>query len=536
MLEKGQTLQNGRYRIEGRIAAGGMGAVYEAFDERFRNRVAVKETHFPTGDLAQAFEREARLLRHLKHEGLPSVIDYFDENGGAYLVMDYVEGHDLGAVFEARLARGEGPLPPSDVIRIGVEILSVLEYLHGQPEPILHRDIKPRNMKLLPSGRVMLLDFGLAKGSAADMSRVAGGKSIAGYTPHFAPFEQVAGRGTDARSDLYSVGATLFHLATGQMPLEASARASAALAGETDPQPRADQVRPGVPSGLADVISYAMSPNARFRPQTAREMRDRLLAVSIAPAPEPVPTGQTIIEIPLKPPDSTVIETRPSPAPARRSWLPWVAVAVLAVALGAASVAWLATREKTTDPPAVSAAVVNALSYGIERQLPDASWNPIESGDQPLPPGQEFRFRFTSQEGGYLYIVTVGTKFVTKSFLTNKPIPDSGVTTNRVEPGQVYVFPSNDRALKLTSETLKTPYTVVFSREPLTSPAFLAESAGKALTIADQQQFETFRQQVAVAGARGGAAVPVDITVPADRAGKAPVVFEIVLEAAAPQK
>jgi hypothetical protein len=540
MLEKGQSLQNGRYRIEGRIAAGGMGAVYEAFDERFRNRVAVKETHFPTGDLAQAFEREARLLRHLKHEGLPSVIDYFDENGGAYLVMDFVEGHDLGAVFEARLARGEGPLPPNDVVRIGVEILSVLEYLHGQPEPILHRDIKPRNMKLLPNGRVMLLDFGLAKGSAADMSRVAGGRSIAGYTPHFAPFEQVAGKGTDARSDLYSVGATLFHLATGQMPMDASARAASALAGDTDPQLRADQVRPGVPSGLADVISYAMSPNARFRPQTAREMRERLLAIGAAPEPAPGPR-HTVVEVPLTPRTPTVVEPPPAPAPARRAWIPWAAAAAIAIAVGAAGAVWLATRDDTSDPPTANAAAaaapaVGVLKYELIRQSLDdsANWNgPAENGDQPILPEQRFRFRFTAPEAGYLYIVSVGTNVVTKTYLTNRPIPESGVTTNRVEAGSVYEFPSDGQALKLTRETRKTPYMVVFSRAPLTTPPFFDETAGKVLGIAEQEAFDAFRADTAVAGTRDASALPVNVTVPADKAGKAPVAFVIELTARA---
>lgn len=165
MLSPGTVLQD-RYTIQRHLASGGMGAVYVATDDRFRNTVAVKQAFFATGDGARAFEREARLLRNLRHPALPGVIDFFEEDGTCYLVMDYVEGDDLSVLLRHRRDSGLGPFPYAAVVAWGDQILDALEFLHRHDPPILHRDVKPQNLKLMTDGQVVLLDFGLSKGAA----------------------------------------------------------------------------------------------------------------------------------------------------------------------------------------------------------------------------------------------------------------------------------------------------------------------------------------------------------------------------------
>src|SRR5262245_7473645 len=199
MLDRDAVLQ-GRYRVDRMLGQGGMGAVYLATDERFGTTVALKQTLVTGDSLAKAFEREARLLNKLRHAALPVVIDYFAEQDGQFLVMQYIPGDDLGALLALR---GGGAFPVAEVLAWLDHLLNALEYLHGQDPPVIHRDIKPQNLKLTPRGEIVLLDFGLAKGAAFDLAQAGTtGTSVFGYTPHYAPFEQVRGAGTDPRSDL----------------------------------------------------------------------------------------------------------------------------------------------------------------------------------------------------------------------------------------------------------------------------------------------------------------------------------------------
>jgi len=267
MIEPRTLLQN-RYRVVKQIGQGGMGAVYVAVDERFSSTVAVKQTFFDDPALRKAFEREAHLLNHLRHTALPRVSDHFTEAEGQFLVMELIEGSDISELHQQR----GGAFPLADVLRWADELLDALDYLHTHEPPIVHRDIKPQNLKLTPRGQIVLLDFGLAKGTSTQ-TRADVTASIFGYSRNYAPLEQIQGTGTDARSDLYSLGATLYHMLTGAPPVDALTRASAIVNGQPDPLRPAHVAHAQVPTAIGEILKRAMSQNAAHRHSTAAEMR-----------------------------------------------------------------------------------------------------------------------------------------------------------------------------------------------------------------------------------------------------------------------
>jgi len=282
------TLLQDRFLIEAQIGQGGMGAVYIAVDQRFGSRVAIKETFYQDSELGEAFEREARLLNSSHHPILPHVSDYFSEGGGHFLVMEFIEGEDLSEILKR-----EGAFPIGDVIRWTMEILDGLDYLHSQDPPIIHRDIKPNNLKLTSRGNIILLDFGLAKETSAEIMEM---RSVFGYSRRYSPLEQIEGTGTDARSDIFSLGATVFHLLTGKPAIDVLARASAIVAGRPDPLQLANELDERVPPGLASIIQSSLALNADRRFVSANAMRVALeQAVSSDPSQEvEAAGGQTV--------------------------------------------------------------------------------------------------------------------------------------------------------------------------------------------------------------------------------------------------
>jgi formylglycine-generating enzyme required for sulfatase activity/predicted Ser/Thr protein kinase len=269
------TILRERYRIIHQLGHGGMGAVYQAMDENLSCVVAVKETFAKTDEQRRAFRREAELLANLSHPTLPRVMDHFTYGEGQFLVMQFVPGHDLAELLELR----EQPFAVAKVIEWADQLLDALEELHSADPPIVHRDIKPANLKVTPKGKVLLLDFGLAKGVAGQMSTAdvdSRGRSIYGYTPNYAPLEQIRGRGTDPRSDLYSLAATMWTLLTGQVPPDALSRVAEKEEGNPDPLLSAHELNPQVPMTVSNLLQQAMSLNRNQRPATAAEMRNGL--------------------------------------------------------------------------------------------------------------------------------------------------------------------------------------------------------------------------------------------------------------------
>ncbi len=215
-LQIGEVLNN-RYRIAALLGQGGMGAVYRAWDVNLKMAVAVKENADASADAQRQFEREATLLAHLSHPNLPRVTDHFTLPGaGQYLVMDYVEGEDL----ESMLGR-LGALPEEQAVVWVSQVCDALAYLHRQDPPVIHRDIKPANIRIARDGRAMLVDFGISKLFEPGGRTTVGARAV---TPGYSPPEQYGDAATDARSDTYALGATLYHLLTGSPPPESIKR------------------------------------------------------------------------------------------------------------------------------------------------------------------------------------------------------------------------------------------------------------------------------------------------------------------------
>jgi serine/threonine protein kinase len=289
------TLLNQRYRIGRAIGKGGMGVVYEAVDTRLQNTVAVKQTTMDGPGANRAFEREARLLAALRHPALPVVIDHFVDPDGQFLVMQYIEGEDLLHL----VRRQSAPLTRTDLLACANALLAALVYLHRHDPPIVHRDLKPANIKRTPAGEYVLLDFGLAKGRGdSEITHRADERSVYGFTPTYAPPEQIQGLPTDPRSDVFALAATLYHLANGVAPPPAMERLARVHDGLPDPLTAQLLAVPGIDARMQSALARGLALDARDRFQSAAEMQSALCAdaqpVGPTPAPEPASTDRRV--------------------------------------------------------------------------------------------------------------------------------------------------------------------------------------------------------------------------------------------------
>lgn len=269
------TLLQNRYLIVQLIGKGGMGEVYLAIDQRLGSAVALKRTFYAEDEqLGNAFEREARTLARLRHPALPKVSDHFIENSNQFLAMEHISGDDLAK----RLKATQKPFPLSWVLFWADQLLEALVYLHSHEPPIIHRDIKPQNLKLTDENNIILLDFGLSKNTVGQISDSGTGStgSVVGYTPHYAPLEQIRGTGTNPRSDIFALSATLYQLLTNVVPPDSLTRADALLGGSPDPIQPLSSLNGEVPQVISDVILKGMAISQEHRFQSAREMQKAL--------------------------------------------------------------------------------------------------------------------------------------------------------------------------------------------------------------------------------------------------------------------
>lgn len=270
-LSEGVLLQN-RYRIEQLLKLGGMGAIYLSLDGRLNRYCVVKEmlnTYGSVQEKAYAekrFKVEARMLSQLENYHLPAVYDYFIEKGRYYLVMSYIEGVDLSDLLELE---GNPGLPEELVIEWSVQILELLDYLHNQDPPVVYRDIKPGNIMLNKDGRIMLVDFGIARTIIPD----ANIKYTSIGTDGYAAEEQYRGK-VEPRSDIYSLGATMHHLLTGKIPSAFNLKPVRNYA-------------PWISPGLEQIVMKALEYEAEKRYRNAIEMREALLGLMKKDEPKP---------------------------------------------------------------------------------------------------------------------------------------------------------------------------------------------------------------------------------------------------------
>jgi len=301
MLANNEILQS-RYRIVRQLGRGGMGAVYEAVDERFGTPVALKEILVELHDWAdqkhknsmmKAFEREAKSLAQARHEAVPFVRDYFSELDRQFLVMELVEGDDLAELLEKR---GQ-PFPLEEVVNWADQLLDALDYLHNLQPPIIHRDIKPQNLKLSFRRKIKLLDFGIAK--SGDGTQTMTNQTFVGATLNYSPIEQILrvidptfrefiklkhrekteailNQNTDLRCDIYALGATFYHLLTNHPPMDSTTRTLEIWEGKTDPLPNPSELNPAVPPSISACLLKAMEIERANRFSSAVEMQTAL--------------------------------------------------------------------------------------------------------------------------------------------------------------------------------------------------------------------------------------------------------------------
>jgi serine/threonine protein kinase len=287
MLFKPGFLVRGRYLILRQITQSSTGVMYEAIDKRLRKRVVLKQLYAPhqrNGAMCKIFAQEATLLMELSHTALPCTLDYFVESAGQFLVMEFIAGDSLWAILKQRRYQ---PFLLGDVLNWADQLLDALHYLHTRPEPIIHRDIKPQNLKKSHNGNIMLLDIGLARNTgnptlpdhdgysysmlpeaSLDQNAARDTPAVSTQNPvlHYMPPEQVQGVIDEPRSDIYALGASLYVLLSGYLPPNALERALALSLGYPDPLRPLYELNTQVPTDVAAVVEQAMSyaPQQRF--------------------------------------------------------------------------------------------------------------------------------------------------------------------------------------------------------------------------------------------------------------------------------
>ena len=381
-LERG-TLLHKRYRIVEILGQGGMGSVYRAVDENLGTDVAVKENLFTTDEYARQFRLEAVILANLRHPNLPRVSDHFAVGDqGQYLVMDFIEGEDLRQRMERM-----GTVTEDDAVMVGAAMCDALMYLHTRKPSILHRDIKPGNVKITPEGHIYLVDFGLAKLMQGTQATTTGARAM---TPGYSPPEQYGTARTDLRTDIYSLGATLYAALSGMIPEDGLARAmdNAQL---TPLRKR----NPKISRRLAAAIEKAMAVDPADRFQDAEEFKKALLN---SKSKTERPTGEFTVIPPPDIPNLPAIESRdvkidprsnngsngplmpvmvdedkpfvPPNKRRRRSCLPWFLFFLILIAAGGVLGLYRLYPESTTVKMRNALPFLNLLSSGTSTFTP----------------------------------------------------------------------------------------------------------------------------------------------------------------------
>lgn len=271
MSQQSQQIFSGRYELINHIARGGMAEVYLAHDLMLDRRVALKVL-FPElstdSNFVERFRREAQAAANLSHPNIVSIYDWGEENGTYFIVMEYIEGRTLGGII-----RNEGPLMAERMAEIGADVAAALAFAHRSG--VVHRDVKPGNVLISPSGQVKVTDFGIARAANSDQDLTQTG-AVMGTATYFSP-EQAQGNRVDGRSDVYSLGVVLYEMAAGRPPFSGDNPMTIAYKHVRE-QPMAPRsVNADIPEALESIILQAMAKNPNDRYSSAEELRQDLL-------------------------------------------------------------------------------------------------------------------------------------------------------------------------------------------------------------------------------------------------------------------
>jgi len=269
-METQYTILKDRYHLIRQLGRGGMGEVFLADDKLLSRQVAVKKVLYSDNEyLLKTAEREAMVLARLRHQSLPKILDYFNEDQAQYIVMEYIDGRNLGEMLQTNHA----PFTTAQVWPWVETLLDILDYLHNQSPPVVHRDIKPQNIKITDEGKLFLLDFGLVKDTP---TRVVGGSlsaSVYGYSQSYAPLEQINGDPTSVQTDIYGLCATIYHLLTNVKPPDALDRATKRIERKPDSLRLAHEVNPNVPQSLSLILAEGLQLNGDERIKSVQALR-----------------------------------------------------------------------------------------------------------------------------------------------------------------------------------------------------------------------------------------------------------------------
>jgi serine/threonine protein kinase len=356
----------GRYELEELVGTGGMSSVYRAHDRLLERNVALKVLHEQftgDGDYVERFRREARAVAQLSHPNIVTVIDRGEQDSRQFIVFEYIPGENLKGLVERA-----GPLPERDALQLGLQVARGLAFAHGQG--LVHRDVKPQNVLLTEEGRAKVTDFGIARSHdmAAGLTRTG---TVMGTSDYIAP-EQARGAHVDELSDVYSLGAVLYELLTGEVPFPGDNFVAVAMRHINEPPPSVRERRSDVSPRLDAAIRRAMAkdPGDRFRSmdELAAELQGCLAELDGGQAS---PTDQTIVVSPPSRRDRRRLRRsgvdRPSIWPlilllAGLAVLAGIFAAVFAFTDSGPKLSGLVGRDKSSTPP-VAVSLTGVASY-----------------------------------------------------------------------------------------------------------------------------------------------------------------------------
>ncbi len=422
------TLLNDRYRLEEQIGSGGMSTVYRAFDPTLERWVAIKLMHRDISsdpDQLERFRREAKAVARLSHPHVVTVIDFGEDDGTPYIVLEFVEGETL----KERIRRMER-LPVAESVAYAIEVGRGLSAAHA--ERLVHRDVKPQNVLIDQEGRAKVTDFGIAR--SLEVSGLTAPGRVLGTTDYVSP-EQASGHEVTEQSDVYSLGVVLFEMLTGDVPFKADSQVGVAMKHMRDPMPDVQRLRPEVSSALAAVVDRATAKETANRYPTAADMTadlEEVLAIEVARSGEASGEATSVLRgLPGDTADFVPVRLR---NPRR-----WLLTLLLLGLLGAGGLTFLAGRTEKGPGAAVTPRAGNLtrvqLAAGAaddydpqsedHEESPEATQNAIDGNLTTVWDTERYRVDFQSlgKEGVGLY-VDAGRPLAARRLDLVTPTPD----------------------------------------------------------------------------------------------------------------